>query len=149
MPYQVVWTKCNVFFSDSESQTLERGAYLPGGLDDIQVSQLATVGAVQFVDGSLSPVSAASIANAPLATGEPVDTGDLPLQATVVQDQVAVEEVESDSALAFDAPTEEKASPPAQSAAKAEWVEFAVSQGLSEDEAQGLSKAELTARYGS
>lgn len=36
---------------------------------------------------------------------------------------------------------------PAQSAPKAEWVEYAKSQGVPEDEASGMSKADLIAKF--
>lgn len=50
MSYQVVWPRCNVFDSKGQPTTLGRGDFLPDGLDEVQVSQLATIGAVQFVD---------------------------------------------------------------------------------------------------
>lgn len=37
---------------------------------------------------------------------------------------------------------------PAQSATKAEWVDFAVSQGQSRDDAEALTKAELIEQFG-
>lgn len=47
------------------------------------------------------------------------------------------------------ASTEQSASRPAQVAPKAEWVDYAVSQGASREEAEGLTKAELVEMYAS
>lgn len=38
--------------------------------------------------------------------------------------------------------------PPNRSASKADWVEFAVAQGLSRENAEGASKDDLIARFG-
>jgi folate-binding Fe-S cluster repair protein YgfZ len=38
--------------------------------------------------------------------------------------------------------------PPAKSASKGDWVEYAVSQGMPQDEAEGKTKDELVAQYG-
>lgn len=37
---------------------------------------------------------------------------------------------------------------PAKSASKAEWVDYAVSQGANQDDADGMTKAELQEQYG-
>lgn len=41
----------------------------------------------------------------------------------------------------------EPCGPPAKSAAKAEWVAYAVSQGVEQDEAEGLKRDELVALF--
>jgi hypothetical protein len=45
-------------------------------------------------------------------------------------------------------PDGETTSAPARSAVKADWVDYAVSQGASRDEAEGMTKDQLTDRYG-
>ena len=44
-------------------------------------------------------------------------------------------------------PAPESAGPPAKSAAKAEWVAYAVAQGVEQDEAEGLKRDELVALF--
>lgn len=44
--------------------------------------------------------------------------------------------------------TKEKSEPPAHSAVKAEWVDFAVSQGADRDAAESETKAALIETYG-
>ena len=44
-------------------------------------------------------------------------------------------------------PAPEPSGPPAKSAAKADWVAYAVSQGVEQDEAEGLKRDELVALF--
>jgi hypothetical protein len=163
MPYQVVWNALNAYVDD-ERQTLTRGDFLPEELDEVQVSQLATIGAVQFVDTSLAPATTllASVANAPIA---PVSTPESPFPETPPQEKqeevVDVVVVQPDGSAAFNlegdpapgqyTPQEANESDPAappKSAPKAEWVDYATKQGLSKDEAESMSKADLVDKYG-
>lgn len=47
-----------------------------------------------------------------------------------------------------DEPVEEDSGPPAKSATKAEWVDYAVANGADRDEAEAQTKDELIAAYG-
>ena len=44
--------------------------------------------------------------------------------------------------------TQEESTKPSKSASKAEWVAFAVSEGASEEEANGMTKDQLIAEFG-
>lgn len=164
MPYQVVWNALNVF-ADDERQTLSRGEFLPEEIDEVQVSQLATIGAVQYVDTAIAPVTTllASLANAPIAAPP---QGESPFPEAPPQAQqeevVDVVVVQPDGSAAFNlegepapgqySPQEANDSDPAappKSAPKAEWVEYATKQGLSQEEAESMSKADLVDRFGS
>jgi len=46
------------------------------------------------------------------------------------------------------APADSGPQPPSSSASKADWVAYAVSQGVSEENAKGATKDELVARFG-
>lgn len=164
MPYQVVWGNCNVFTVEGDRQTLRRGEFLPGELDAQQVSQLATIGAIQYVDTALAPLPTiiSSLANAPLPTSEPVseqpqvepaeDVVDVvvaPVSAgteTVVLGASGDTEPVEEPAPA--AAAEAKPEPPKEYENKPAWVDYAVSQGLSKDEANAMSKQDLVDKFG-
>jgi hypothetical protein len=60
MPNQVVWPKCNVFDEDGNPTVLQRGDYLPDGVDDVQLETLMVIGAVRPVDVAPAAESAES-----------------------------------------------------------------------------------------
>lgn len=117
MPYQTVWSKCNVFGKNEERTTLRRGEFVPDGIvngDPDQVARLVTVGALQFVE----PVRV----NVPEPVAEP-DAG------TDIDDG-------SDELVK-----------PAESDVKAAWVEYATDvrnpRRISADDARQMSKPAL------
>jgi hypothetical protein len=129
MAYQVVWPRCNVFDKDGNATTLERGEFLPADIDETQAAQLATFGAVQFVDFKANVAVAQAQAD---QSGEPEDGGP-------VVDMVTGPSVEVDESAAIK---------PTQSANKADWVDYAVSQGMSRGEAEHYSRADLIEKLG-
>lgn len=58
MPNQVVWPKCNVFDAEGNPTVLNRGEYLPDGVDAVQLETLTIIGAVRPVDFAPSPQDA-------------------------------------------------------------------------------------------
>lgn len=52
MRHQVVWPRCNVFDSEGNATTLQRGEILPDGVDDGQIETLTVVGAVRVVESA-------------------------------------------------------------------------------------------------
>lgn len=81
-------------------------------------------------------------ATAVLVNGEPVATGTADVQGGPLNlSDVASVGEGPDAAV-----TESEA--PAKSAPKSEWVDYAVSQGMTRDDAEASTKADLTDRYG-
>jgi hypothetical protein len=139
MSYQVVWARCNVFDTQGSVTTLYRGDFVPASIDDLQKSQLATIGATRFVDSSLPPLpeSAVAVQAAPLATDADDDDADAdPVPLT------------GDMTGSNPDDDEEDGEKPAKSDSKAEWEEYAVSQGMLGDDAHAATKADLIARFG-
>lgn len=165
MPYQVAWARCNVFTDAGEPTLLSRGEYVPDDIDHVQVSQLATIGAVRFVDLAVPVLAevAALTVTAPVASdfefeGDPdappvgfVDTSlgvpsGSPLSAPGPDD---VPLLPRGPEAGPEAPTGEDAKgAPAKSATKPEWEEYAVAQGMPREEAEAATKAELIAKFG-
>jgi hypothetical protein len=63
---------------------------------------------------------------------------------TLARDAVVTEAAGADDSLSV----ETDDGPPAQSALKAEWVEYAVDQGMPQDEAEAKTKADLIEDFG-
>lgn len=57
------------------------------------------------------------------------------------------EDVRKEATPEVPAPDESKSEAPAKSASKAEWVEYAVAQGMSEEDANAATKDDLAAKY--
>lgn len=74
MPHQVIWPKCNIFSEDGEATTLERGDFLPDGVDATQLETLSVIGAVRPIDFAPSSESAGDATESETATP---DTGEL------------------------------------------------------------------------
>jgi hypothetical protein len=146
MPYQVFWNNCNVFDSSGEATLLHRGDFVPAELDAVQVSNLATIGAVRFVDTALPTVADLAVvaAAAALAT-DAEDPGEVEVVDTVVGTVGP-----GTTVLEGPDPSEDTGadSRPNKSDSKAEWVEYAVSQGADRSEAEGTTKDDLIATYG-
>jgi hypothetical protein len=174
--YQVVWKDCNVFNADGKATTLGRGDYVPEWVDEVQKSQLATFGAVRFVDVGLTPLEdiPAMMVAAPFATDSDPDDPD--------QDPVGFVDtskgVPSGSPLSGqdpnteplvvsggdgpdnpDDPADPKAdqkpdaaeaedNAPSKYATKPEWEDYAVQNGMSREDAENATKAELIAKFG-
>jgi hypothetical protein len=145
MPYQVVWPKCNVFSLEGERETLQRGQLLPGELDAIQVENLATIGAVSYVEFAVAPVENVLVPDLdPTALAvEPAgfDVIEQPGPANPVTFGLLESEGFADLATAA------VAEKPDSGAPKAEWVKYAQSQGVTD--ADTMTKAELVQHFGS
>jgi hypothetical protein len=145
MPYQVVWPKCNVFSLDGERETLQRGQLLPGELDAIQVENLATIGAVSYVEFAVAPVENVLVPDleptAPVVEPAGFDVIDQPGPADPVTFGLLESEGFADLAAAS------AAEKPDASAGKAAWVEYALTQGVTD--AESMTKAELVRHFGS
>lgn len=166
MSYQVVWSRCNVFDAKGGVSTLSRGDFVPDEIDDVQKSQLATIGATRFVDSELPALAevAAMVASAPIATeaedpntdAEPigfVDTSEgvpsgSPL-SPVPPTGVINPAVPGSGVVEPEGNSDEADKPPAKSASKPEWEDFAVSQGMPRNEAESTKKDDLIAQFGS
>lgn len=85
-----------------------------------------------------------------LGEGGAVWAHDLPLPEPI-QEKVTkgyLRRVHSDGTPWVPGADEPAAQRPAQTAAKAEWVGWAVAQGAEADEADGMTKADLIEKYG-
>lgn len=129
MGYQVAWEKMALQIKDDGTDTiLKRGEYLPDGVDEFTLGVLTSIGAVNMrEDPPAEPVAA----QPDPADGEPGAPPHLSPEQT------------GDPAASTNPD-----GPPATSANKPEWVEYAVSRGLSRPEAERLSKDALINRYG-
>lgn len=144
MPYQVFWQKLNVFDGGGNVTLLDRGDFLPDELDAIQVSNLATIGAVQFVDVALTP-AAVVVDTPPIVNAE----GVVP-EAPGGEDEVVdtVIGTVGEGAVLDGPDPDSAATKPHKSDSKAEWVEWATGQGMSEEDASASTKDELIAKFG-
>ena len=144
MMLQVVWDKCTVTNPDTgEDVILSRGDVVPDYVDDFMQFTLRQIGAVAALSDR-DPV-AAELAAA--LTPTPVRLAEHPPLGT----QMALAER---GTLAGDASARQVASGeqvsaqrPARSASKAEWVEYAVSQGATREDAEKATRDELATLY--
>jgi hypothetical protein len=169
MPYQVVWKDCNVFADDGERTTLGRGDYLPDWVNEVQKSQLATFGAVRFVDLDLPALEdiPAMMASAPFASdSEPPSFGEgedapvgfvdtslgvpsgSPLSGQDPNTEPLPKEEPPGEPVAASSPEPGADEVPSKYATKPEWEDYAEKQGMPREEAEAATKAELIAKFG-
>jgi len=130
MAYQVAWEKVALQINKDGTDTiLRRGELLPKtGVDEFTLGVLTSIGAVNIRE---DPPENLVEAQPDPADGEPTAPPHLPPEQT------------GDPAAST-----EPGEPPATSANKPDWVDYAVSRGLSRVEAERLSKDALINRYG-
>lgn len=170
MPYQVVWARLNAFDTEGVPHVVERGDFVPPSIDTTQLAQLATIGAIQFVDTSLPPLPTLAVAaqSAPLFVPEGIyvpDEPGLPVELVSLDPVVLpaetphpvnpeAEPMETGEVGTAEPLTEaeveqgDEPQPPAKSAPKEDWVDFAVAQGMPDGEAASRTKAELQEQFG-
>lgn len=116
----------NVTDENGKITSYYQGAFLPDGTPKSEIARLEADGMVGKLPELVSTVEEPYSAGGPL----PAVTAEEPLVPTY--------EVLPPGAI----------DRPAQVANKAKWVDFAVGQGLTPDEAESLTKAELVEMYG-
>lgn len=151
MPDQVQWAHVNLTYTDDDgkvigNEILTRGALVPDeGLNLTTRENLRVVGAIRLVDYTMpaAVTDARAVANAPLPAPEetrepePVPPPDLVGVGGQSPAKLPPAKVSSD-----------EDAPPPVNAAKADWVDYAVTHGMSQEEAEGTSKEQLVGRFG-
>jgi hypothetical protein len=162
MPYQAAWARLNVFDDKGNASVVSRGDYIPADLDPVQVSQLATVGAIRFVDTQLPVLEniPAMMVSAPFESESEPDDPDQEVVGFVDTSQgvpsgspVSGEDPNTTPLLGLrgtDGPEDDESGDkvPAKYASKPEWEAYAVSKGASPEEAEASTKNDLIAKYG-
>lgn len=116
----VVWERCSVTNpATGEDRILSRGDEVPDWVDDFTRSTLASIGAARWTGDAAGPASGQLM---------PVELPELPPARPPATPPAAVA--------------------PARSASKAEWVDFAVGQGASREDAEKATRDDLIAAYG-
>lgn len=158
MAHRVFISGVSVYDKDGSTEVVRQGELLPDYVDEYQRFVLSQTGMVKFEPDNVEPPPGADnpVNPAPVRLAEHPPLGSrlaLSEQGTpaAAASQRMVDEGRA-PATEVDADVEQ---PPAQSAPKAEWVEWAVGQradGVSEDEArdsaESMTKADLVNRFG-
>lgn len=136
MAHQVVWEKMALQNEDGTDTILRRGEMLPkDGVDAFQLGVLTSIGAIRFLEDIPSEQERAAMAAEVPGDADPsVPPAGLP--PTYSSSQTGNPAASTDP------------EPPATSANKPEWVDYAVSQGMDRTAAERLSKEALINRYG-
>lgn len=142
MGHQVVWEKVALTPGDSDEDVIyNRGDMLPDWVSPFMLGVLTSTGAVRVVDdGPVPAYEAPTAAARDLPPSYP--TGPMPKDAGTLREP----EEGSQGQEGSEEPEENQ--PPATSANKATWVEYATSKGMSRTQAEGLSKEALINRFG-
>lgn len=142
MSFQVVWEKVALTREgEPEDTILKRGQTLPDWVSEFMLGVLTSTGAVRAVDDGPIPAYAAPTARESELPPS-VPTGPMPKDAGAVRDP------EPDRGSDQGGDGDDDVEAPATSAHKATWVNYAVSKGMSRNEADGLSKEALINRFG-
>ena len=143
MGHQVVWEKVALTPGDSDEDVIyKRGDMLPDWVSPFMLGVLSSTGAVRVVDDG-QPVPAYEAPTARESELPPsFPTGPMP------KDAGALREPEEGSQGREGEEEPEDNGPPATSANKATWVDYATSKGMSRNQAEGLSKEALINRFG-
>jgi hypothetical protein len=119
MAHQVVWEKMAIQGDDGSDTIYKRGEILPDGVNDFLLGVYVSTGAVRFVEDAAKAEEETEELSPSFPPG--AQTGE----------------------------PDQNPEPPATSANKPEWVEYAVSRGMDRAAADRLSKDALINRYGS
>lgn len=139
MSHQVVWEKCSVDNPDTgESVVLVRGDTVPDWVAPFPLFVLTSTGAVRVVDEPDPTLGQPTPEPVRLAEHPPPPAG--PAAGGEV-----IENVEVGAGAVVVAAKDR----PADSASKADWVEYAVSRGADRQTVEPVTRAELISRYGS
>lgn len=145
MGFQVVWEKVALTPDDMPDDVIvHRGEMLPDWVSPFMLGVLTSTGAVRVVDDA--PITHAYAAPAAAESQLPPSypTGPMPEDAGAVRSPEEPSQGQGEAKSSEETPDQ----PPATSANKATWVQFAVSKGMNRSQAEALSKEALINRFG-